>query len=65
MINIDEQLHNADWYKFIWILPEYKSDKFYLYLERQRMLLSDFKKLPVYINAVERGLIRDDKWIGE
>ena len=67
MLNIDGQLHNADWTKQSWDLPPYKSDKFMNQLEKNDMTLEEFKKLPVYQHAVRNGLIdgEKDKWTGK
>lgn len=61
MINIDEDIENADWLKKTWDLPPYKSKEF-------NALVTDlisFRKLPVYKYAVKNGLIKDDKWTGK
>lgn len=60
--NLDGQLHNADWIKMErdeWELPEYKSEEFYDFLERNDMTLEEFKELPVYEVAIEKGIISE------
>jgi hypothetical protein len=64
-LNLDEDLHNADWTKTEWDLPPYKSDEFYKMLAKSSMSLEGFRKLPVYKHAVDKGLIKDDEWVGE
>jgi len=65
MLNIDAQLHNADWTKQSWDLPPYKSEEFMEHLENTGMTLEHFRTLPVYEFAVDNGLIVDDEWVGE
>ena len=65
MLNIDAQLHNADWTKQSWDLPPYKSEEFMEKLDNMDMSLEHFKTLPVYEFAVENGIIEDDEWVGE
>lgn len=65
VLNLDEELHNADWTKRTWDLPPYKSMEFMDFLVGSGMDLVGFRKLPVYLHAVEAGLIKDDKWVGE
>lgn len=55
----------ADWTKRTWDLPPYKSDEFMGLLRGIGMTLEEFRKLPVYKYAVERGLIKDDEWVGK
>lgn len=59
--NVDARLENADWLKQgkSWELPEYKSEEFYDWLERNDMTLKEFKQLPVYKNAIREGLIEE------
>lgn len=59
MINIDSDLKNADWLKTTWDLPPYKSKEFLSVFPD----LKKFRKLPVYKNAVENGLIKNDVWV--
>lgn len=54
-IEIDRDLKNADWTKQKWDLPEYKSEEFFELLKLSKMTLKDFKKLPVYKAAKDRG----------
>lgn len=65
VLNIDEDLTNSDWTKRTWDLPPYKSNEFMTYLQSVGTSLDQFKELPVYKNAVARGLIRNDEWVGE
>ncbi len=64
IINVDQDLHNADWTKQSWDLPPYKSKKFNDYLKTSGMTLDSFKRLPVYRSAVRKGLIVNDEWAG-
>ena len=59
-INIDAKHSNQDWTKRSWDMSPYKSEEF---MKTHRDLKA-FRKLPVYIFAVERGLIVDDEWVG-
>ena len=63
--NADELPEHADWIKYGWNLPPYKSKKFMEYLKSTDTTLAEFKKLPIYKFAVERGFIKNDKWIGK
>ena len=56
---------NADWIKWRWNLPPYKSAEFMEHLKLLGMTLDDFRKLPKYQFAVEQGLIVNDEWVGE
>lgn len=62
---IDRRLEDADWSKQTWALPPYKSAMFMLLLAMTGMTLERFRRLPVYRAAVEQGLIKDDRWVGE
>lgn len=64
MENVDALLVNADWTKQTWDLPPYKSDAFFLVIGGKDRL-RNFRKLPVYQFAVEKGLIVKDKWVGD
>lgn len=57
----DKDLASADWLKSVWELPPYKSEAFFLLFPD----LDKFRKLPVYLAAVESGLILDDEWLGD
>jgi len=59
VINIDENLENADWSKRSWDLPEYKSEEFYRLLKFMNMSLEQFKKLPVYKWNLKAGNIKE------
>lgn len=59
VINIDENLENADWSKKYWDLPEYKSEEFYQLLKFMNMSLEQFKKLPVYKWNLKAGNIKE------
>lgn len=61
MINLDENIENADWLKMTWDLPPYKSEEFNQIVTD----LDKFRKLPAYKHAVRKGLIKDDKWTGK
>jgi hypothetical protein len=57
----DKNIEEADWTKKSWDLPPYKSKEFMKVVKD----LNSFRKLPVYKNAVKKGLIKDDKWVGK
>lgn len=59
----DENPDNADWTKKSWDLPPYKSKEFHNIISEGD--LPWFRKLLVYRKAVEKGLIKDDEWVGE
>jgi hypothetical protein len=59
IINIDENIENADWSKRSWDLPEYKSEEFYRLLKFMNMSLEQFKKLPVYKWNLKEGNIKE------
>jgi hypothetical protein len=63
-INVDENPLDQDWTKGAWDLPPYKSPAFLRGLAASGENLEDFRKLPVYQLAVQRGLIVDDEWAG-
>lgn len=48
IVNIDEELHNADWVKASWDLPKMNSPEFKEMLKNNNMTLMDFMKLPAY-----------------
>ena len=54
----------SDWLRFFWPFPKYKSKKFMDRLTSADITLAAFRKLPVYLSAVNRGLITKDKWSG-
>ena len=58
-----ENPDNSDWTKQYWDLPPYKSKAFFDLIPEKE--LPEFRKLLVYRKAVENGLIKDDKWVGE
>ena len=62
--NVDADPRNADWVRFRWAFSAYKSKAFERELEAQGLTLARFKRMPVYAEAVRRGLIKDDKWVG-
>lgn len=64
MINIDADPRNQDWTKRTWDLPPYKSEEFNRFLAAQEMSLEQFRKLPVYEFAIDKGLIKNDTWVG-
>ncbi len=59
IINLDSEIENADWVKRTWDLPKFGSDEFNAFLEASGKTLEEFKKLPVYKWAVERGEIKE------
>ncbi len=63
MIDLDDTLDNADWLKRAWDLPPYGSKEFFNVVPIAD--LPAFRQLPVYRNAVARGLIHDDEWVGD
>lgn len=48
LVNLDEDIENADWVKQSWDLPDINSEDFKKYLENEDTSMEDFKKLPVY-----------------
>ena len=60
MLNIDENIEDADWIKQTWDLPEYGSKEFQKYLKFSGKTLEQFKKLPVYKMAVKKGVIKEE-----
>ena len=63
-INLDADTESADWTKQSWDLPPYNSKEFFDYMGPD-FDLEHFKTLPVYIHAVDAGLIHDDEWVGD
>lgn len=63
--NIDSDPHNADWLRMTWTLPPYKSPEFMDFLKKSGWTLDQFKQLPIYKNAVRKGLIKNDEWVGD
>ena len=59
IINLDADLNNADWTKRSWDLPPWGSKEFDEFLKFSGQTLEQFKKLPVYKWAVERGEIKE------
>ena len=59
VIDIDAEPHNKDWTKQSWDLPKFMSPEFMSWLATTGMSLEDFKKLPVYLNVVKKGLIKE------
>ena len=55
---LDVQIDNADWTKMTWDLPPYLSPEFNALVPHDK--LDDFKKLPVYLNALASGEIVDN-----
>lgn len=69
IIDVDADPRNADWIKFRWHLPRYKSQEFmkmlaiqYPHLPTDEERLAHFRTLPIYEFAVEQGKIVDDEW---
>lgn len=54
-INVDADPRNADWPKRTWDLDIHSIEELLEYLDDRGMSVTDFKKLPVYQLAVERG----------
>ena len=60
-MNIDALPHNQDWVKMqSWDLPPWKSKELMGFFPD----LDAFRKLPIYLSAVEKGLIVNDRWKG-
>jgi hypothetical protein len=59
VLNLDEDLENADWTKMKWNLPEYKSEAFFKVLKSMHITLEHFKTLPVYKWNLRRGTIKE------
>lgn len=62
-VNLDDSSENADWTKQSWDLPPYGSTEFFQAVPLD--LLEEFKKSATYKNAVGKGLIMDDEWMGD
>lgn len=60
--NLDGSVSAANWIKFRWDLPPYKSKSFMNWLKKKGRTLQDFKQSVTYELAVEHGYIRGDKW---
>lgn len=65
MINVDAIEENADWLRFRWTLPPYRSKKFLAQLKEDGITLEQFKKTAMYRMAVRNGLIKKDRWAGD
>lgn len=63
-MNLDAQPQNADWIRYRWPMPPYKSKEFMKALEQGGTTLEQFKNTPMYQMAVRNGLIVDDEWVG-
>ena len=63
-INLDANTEEADWTKQAWDLPPYLSKEFFDAMGPD-FDLDHFKTLPVYLHAVDAGLIHDDEWVGD
>lgn len=64
-IVLDDSPEHADWLRMVsWSLPPYKSPKFMALLDDIEMTLDEFRRLPKYKGAVERGEIVNDEWVG-
>lgn len=63
VVDLDEDLDNADWTKTAWDLPPYKSKEFFEQISIED--LPAFRKRPVYAAAVANGLIYDDEWVAD
>lgn len=54
---------NAAWAKRNWNLPPYKSDEFMAVLNSWGMDIDQFRESPTYRFAVQKGLIKGDRWV--
>jgi len=66
IIQVDADPMNADWLRSRWPLeyiPPYKSEAFMKMLRSWGMTLEEFRELPLYKFAVQRGRIVDDEWV--
>jgi hypothetical protein len=64
MINLDADAESADWTKQSWDLPPYLSKEFFDVMG-PAFNLEQFKTTPIYIHAVDTGLIHDDEWVAD
>ena len=53
-IELDADLHNADWTKRTWDLPARNVDELRAWLKEQGMMAAAFKRLPVYQFNVDK-----------
>jgi hypothetical protein len=61
----DRELENADFCKTTWDLPPWGSALLREMYESWGLTEAGFKRLPVYLSAVERGIIgADGSWRG-
>jgi len=63
-IELDADTASADWTKQGWDLPPYLSKEFFDTMGPD-FDLEHFKTLPVYLHAVDAGLIHDDEWVDD
>ena len=61
-INLDSYKANRDWIRYAWHFPPYKSKEFFKVVPKD--MLDEFKKSMPYKYAVDKGLIKNDKWVG-
>ena len=61
VVNLDNSSENADWTKQTWDLPPYMSPGFLAMVPD----LDAFRGSQAYRDAVARGLIHDDEWVGD
>lgn len=61
----DADPDDADWIKWQWDFPPYKSVEFFDSIGHDPQQLVDFRASPAYKAAVDRGLIHDDEWVLE
>lgn len=62
VLHPDADIEDADWPKYSWDYPPYKSREFFDSIGGDEAL-DEFRKLPAYKMAVNRGLIHDDEWV--
>lgn len=62
---VDAAPESADWLRYSWDLPEYKSPGFMFWLEKNDLTLEEFKDFPCYKEAVNQGWIVNDEWTGK
>jgi hypothetical protein len=63
-IDLDCDPTQSDWTKQSWDLPPYQSKEFWEEVGPD-FDLDHFKTTPVYLHAVEAGLIHDDEWVAD
>lgn len=61
---IDNSDRNGDWMRASWDLSPYMSAAFMEEIEQAGVSIDEFRNMPMYIMAVQRGMIVDDEWTG-